>query len=102
MTKGSPRRRRVRWIRPDALKLQRVQCGIITAMATKSSKWKPSFLREPPGPGTLRICPRCKKWFALVHVRTDKHPTLSELAHYKCKSCGLEVRFGKSFPKSVP
>ena len=60
-----------------------------------------SILKKPPGPGFLRSCPACGKWFALKPTQTQQHPTYGNLRSFRCKFCGNETTFAQKLPPRV-
>lgn len=66
-----------------------------------SSNYESGVLPSPLGPGILRICPACRKRFALrlKSKRADK--VFAEVATYRCKACGHEVEFAKQPPANT-
>lgn len=57
------------------------------------------FVHQPAGPGLLRICPKCTRWWALEFIRGETDEQHGTLHHYRCKKCENEVAFS---PASDP
>jgi len=56
------------------------------------------ILEQPLRPGILRICPSCKRWFALVYQRSKPHEVVGPIDYYRCKRCDHEISYARSFP----
>jgi hypothetical protein len=56
------------------------------------------ILPEPPGPPAFRVCPTCRRWFALQLERKKPDEIAGKLKTYRCKYCGAEVTYAASHP----
>ena len=56
---------------------------------------------RPIGPGLLRRCPECRRWFALLSIETRERPDEAvpriDLVRYECKHCGFVLEKVKEF-----
>ena len=59
------------------------------------------ILAQPLQPGLFKICPQCRKWFALKLVAAKPDPDFLALREYHCKYCGGETLFAARLPAGV-
>lgn len=71
-------------------------------IATLVSRAPLGFVHQPAGPGLLRICPKCARWWALELDRTETDQRHGELHHFRCKKCDSEVVYSaQSDPRNL-
>jgi hypothetical protein len=58
------------------------------------------ILAKPPQPGWLRVCPRCRRWFALCLAQRHDPPE-GRLRVFRCRYCGEETRFADRHPSGA-
>jgi hypothetical protein len=58
----------------------------------------PKLLPRPIPPGLLRVCPDCRRWFALKFVTSVNDDQQGTLKTYRCKYCKTEFKFASRHP----
>lgn len=57
-----------------------------------------TLLSKPPGPGWMRKCPQCRRWFALKYQETSINDQGVRVKVFGCRSCGAQIEFAKRHP----
>jgi hypothetical protein len=52
-----------------------------------------ALLEYPLGPGVLRACPACGRWFALKFESERPVDLAGMLRTYRCKHCGVATTY---------
>jgi len=59
------------------------------------------ILADPPDPGMLRICRRCRRWFALRLQSKQPDAKAGTLRIYRCKYCGAKTIYADHHPRDA-
>ena len=59
------------------------------------------ILPRPARPGWLRICPACRRWFALWFRAERKDHLCGRIRVYCCSACGKETAFAARHPRGA-
>ena len=68
-------------------------------MADKSNTI--GILARPMQPGTFRVCPECRSWFALIQVAEHDDDLKGAITTYRCKKCNATFDFADRHPRDA-